>query len=114
MRVERRERIIRACSAVNRACAGGAGERVEAEGEAVCDFRAAGLGGVAEGEGQRGGCGCRRGIDPGVRGEPCGEPLQALESALLGELPAAAGQGGRDTEEGRAWGNSPRRADSRA
>src|SRR6266545_8293130 len=43
MRVERRERIIRACSAVNRACAGGAGERVEAEGEAVCDFRAAGL-----------------------------------------------------------------------
>src|SRR6266545_4946383 len=100
MRAERRERIIRACSAVNRACAGGAGERVEAGGQAVCDFQAAGLGGVAEGEGERGGCGCRRRVDPGVRGEPCGEPLQALESALLGELHAAAGQGGRDTEKG--------------
>src|SRR5712691_6690467 len=49
---------------------GGAGERAEAEGQAVCDFEAAGLGGVAEGEGQSGGCRCRRGVDPGVRGEP--------------------------------------------
>src|SRR5438034_5466751 len=72
MRVERRERVIRAWSAANRACAGGAGERVEAGGQVVCDFEAAGLGGVAEGEGQRGGCGCLRGVDPGVRGEPCG------------------------------------------
>src|SRR5881275_2346921 len=80
MRVERRERVIRAWSAVNRACAGGAGERVEAGGQAVCDFQAAGLGGVAEGEGQRGGRGGRRGVDPGVRGKPCGEPLKALKS----------------------------------
>src|SRR6266571_723539 len=104
MRVERRERVIRAWSAVNRdvVVVGGAGERVEAGGQVVCDFEAAGLGGVAAGEGQRGGCGCRRGVAPGVRGEPCGEPLQALESAVRGVLPAAAGEGGRDTEEGRA------------
>src|SRR6266516_5099797 len=103
MRVERRGRVIRACLAVNRACAGGAGERVEAGGQVVCGFQAAGLGGVAGGEGQRGGCGCRRGVDPGVRGEPCGEPLRALESALRGVLHAAAGEGGRDSEEGRGF-----------
>ena len=72
------------------------------ERQAVCDFQAAGLGGVAKGQGQPGGCGCRRGVDPGVRGEPEGEPLQGLESDVLGELHAAAGEGGRDTEEGRA------------
>src|SRR6266536_3379039 len=96
MRAERRGRVILACSAANRDLVGGAGERAEAERQAVCDFEAAGLGGVAEGEGQPGSGRCRRGLDPGVRGEPDGEPLQALESALLGELPAAAGEGGRD------------------
>src|SRR5205823_10682070 len=80
MRVERRERVIRAWSAANRACAGGAGERVEAGGQVVCDFEAAGLGGVAEGEGQRGGCGCRRGVDPGVRGERSEEHTSELQS----------------------------------
>src|SRR5712691_8031888 len=123
MRAERRGRVILACWSVNRGVVvvGGAGERAEAGGQAVCDFEAAGLGGVAEGEGQSGGRRCRRGVDPGVRGEPDGEPLQALESALLGELHAAAGEGGRDTEtqrrvEGarRAHGRRQDRADGRA
>src|SRR5713101_9763584 len=121
MRAERRGRVILAWSAANRDLVGGAGERAEAEGQAVCDFEAAGLGGVAEGEGQPGSCRCRRGVDPGVRGEPDGEPLQALESALLGELHAAAREGGRDTEtqwrvEGarRAHGRRQGRADGRA
>src|SRR5438128_10941802 len=98
MRAERRGRVILACWAANRDLVGGAGERAEAGGQAVCCVEAAGLGGVAEGEGQSGSGGCRRAVDPGVRGEPHGEPLQALESALLGELHAAAGEGGRDTE----------------
>src|SRR6266540_5011944 len=121
MRAERRGRVILACSAANRDLVGGAGERAEAERQAVCDFEAAGLGGVAEGEGQPGSGGCRRGVDPGVRGEPDGEPLQALESALLGELPAAAGEGGRDPQAqrrvagaGRAHGRRQGRADGRA
>src|SRR6266536_1295474 len=121
MRAERRGRVILACSAANRDLVGGAGERAEAEGQAVCCFEAAGLGGVAEGEGQPGSGGCRRGVDPGVRGEPDGEPLQALESALLGELPAAAGEGGRDPQAqrrdagaGRAHGRRQGRADGRA
>jgi hypothetical protein len=123
MRAERRGRVILACWSVNRdvVVVGGAGERAEAERQAVCCFEAAGLGGVVEGEGQPGGCGCRRGVDPGVRGEPYGEPLQALESALLGELHAAAGEGGRDTETQRrvagagcAHGRRQGRADGRA
>jgi hypothetical protein len=121
MRAERRGRVILACWSANRDLAGGAGERVEAGGQAVCCFEAAGLGGVAEGEGQPGSCRCRRAVDPGVRGEPDGEPLQALESALLGELHAAAGEGGRDTEtqwrvEGarRAHGHRQGRANGRA
>src|SRR6266705_3034975 len=111
MRAERRGRVILACWSVNRdvVVVGGAGERVEAGGQAVRCFEAAGLGGVAAGEGQSGSCGCRRAVDPGVRGEPDGEPLQALESALLGELHAAAGQGGRDTKA-QWWVEDARRA----
>src|SRR6266568_5935627 len=123
MRAERRGRVILACWSVNRdvVVVGGAGERVEAGGQAVCCFEAAGLGGVAEGEGQSGSCGCRRAVDPGVRGEPCGKPLQALESALLGELPATAREGGRDTKTqwrvegaGRSHGRRQGRANGRA
>src|SRR6266581_2450025 len=112
MRAERRGRVILACWSVNRGLAGGAGERVEAGGQAVCCFEAAGLGGVAESEGQPGGCRCRRAVDPGVRGEPDGEPLQALESALFGELHAAAGEGGRDTKA-QWWVEDARRAHGR-
>ena len=57
----------------------------------------------------------------GVRGEPSGEPLQALESAVVGELFPAAGAGGGDTEAGRqledargADGRGQDRADRRA
>ena len=72
MRAERRGRVILACGLVNRGDVGGAGERAKPWWQAVCDFQTAGLGGVAEGEGQPGGRGCRRGVDPGVRGEPAG------------------------------------------
>src|SRR5712691_10318034 len=103
MRAERRGRAVRACSVVNRREVGGAGERAEAEGEAVCDLQTCRLGGLREGQGQPGGRGCRWGVDRGVRGRPEREPVQALESALVGELLPAAGAGGRDTETGRAW-----------
>jgi hypothetical protein len=57
MRVERRGLVILACSVVNRDDAGGAGERAKAGRQAVCDFQAAGLGGMAKGQGQQGrGC----------------------------------------------------------
>src|SRR6266516_503746 len=98
MRVERRGRVIRACLAVNRACAGGAGERVEAGGQVVYGFQAAGLGGVAEDEDQRENYKYQQKINPNVRSKTYEKPLQALESTLRGVLHAAAGEGGRDSE----------------
>src|SRR5712691_10215895 len=74
MRAERRGRVILACWSANRDLVGGAGERAEAEGQAVCDFEAAGLGGVAEGEGQPGAAG----VDE--------ESIQAFEANLAGSL----------------------------
>ena len=49
------------------------------------------VGGLREGQGQSGGCGCRRGVDRRVREGSEREPLQALESDVLGELLPAAG-----------------------
>ena len=82
-------RVTRVCLAANRE--GGAGERTEA----IRDFQAPGVDCLLEGEGQQVGSRCRRGVDPGVREQPQGEPLQALESAVLGELLSAAGAGCR-------------------
>jgi hypothetical protein len=71
-------------------------------------------GGMAKGQGQPGSRRGRRGVDPGVRGEPSGQPLQGLESDVLGELYAAAGQSGRDTEEEGRIENARRAGDSMA
>jgi hypothetical protein len=76
MRAERRGRVIVACWSVNRdvVVAGGAGERAEPWWQAVCDFQAAGLGGVAEGEGQSG----AEGVDE--------QSIQAFEANLRWNL----------------------------
>ena len=59
------------------------------------------VGRLREGQGQPGGGWCRRGVDRRVRAGPEGEPLQALESDVLGDVFPAAGACGGDTEEGR-------------
>src|SRR5437762_13790314 len=46
-------------------------------------------------EGQPGGGWRRRTVDCGVRGQPCGQPLQALEPAVVRELLSSAGAAGR-------------------
>ncbi len=66
-----------------------------------------------QGQGQPGRPGHRRGVHCGVREEPEGEPLQALESDVLGDLHAAAGAGGGDTEDAWARDQDPRRAHRR-
>jgi hypothetical protein len=99
MRVERRGRVVRARSAVNHRRWEEPGERAEAE--AVCDLQAGRLGGLVKGQGQQGRGRRRRAVACGVRAGPEGEPLQALESALVGELLPAASARGRDTEAGR-------------
>src|SRR5919109_2528022 len=99
MRVERRGRVVRARLAVNHCWWEEPGERAEAE--AVCDLQAGRLGGLVEGQGQQGRGRRRRAVASGVREGPEEEPLQALESAVVGELFPAAGARGRDTEAGR-------------
>ena len=69
--------------------------------EVVRDLQAGGLGGVPEGQGQQGRGGRRRRVDRAVRAGPEGEPVQAVESDVVGELFPAAGAGGGDTEAGR-------------
>src|SRR5438034_9556941 len=103
MRVEQRGRVTRACAAANRG-AGGAGEQAEA----IWYFQGGGLGGISQGQGQQGGGRRRRAVDRGVREGPQGEPLQALEPDVLGELLPTASSDGRDTEAGRARGPCPR------
>jgi hypothetical protein len=110
MRVERRGRIVRVRSAVNHRWWEEPGERAEAE--AVCDLQAGRLGGLVEGQGQQGRGRRRRAVTFRVRGGPQGEPLQALEPAVVGELLPAAGARGRDTEARRQPENS-RGADGR-
>src|SRR5918995_399993 len=111
MRVERRGRVVRARSAVNRRWREEPGERAEAE--AVCDLQAGGLGGLVEGQGQQGRGRRGRTVAFRVREGPRGEPLQALEPALVGELLPAAGARGGDTEAGRRV-EGARRADGHA
>src|SRR5450759_3185778 len=81
MRAEQRGRITLACWRGNR-WSEGAGEQAEA----VCDREGGGLEGISQGQGQQRGRWGRRGVDRGVREGPQGEPLQALESDVLGEL----------------------------
>src|SRR5215212_10834922 len=96
MRAERRRRVIQVRSVVNHRRMGGAGERTEG----LCYFQVGCSGGLSEGQGQSGGRWCRRGVDRAVREGPEREPLQAVESDVLGLVFPAAGSGGGDTEEG--------------
>src|SRR5450759_673904 len=105
MRAEHRGRITLACWRVNR-WSEGAGEQAEA----VCNREGGGLGGISQGQGQQRGRWGRRGIDRGVREGPQGEPLQALESDVLGELFPTPGPEGGDPEAGRAGSPDPRGA----
>jgi hypothetical protein len=75
--VERRGRLIRNVDSINRGrvVLGGSGtEHAKAEGQAVCNFQAAGVGGVAAGQGEQG---C-----PGVDGQA----LEEFEADLKGNL----------------------------
>src|SRR5829696_10077515 len=98
MRVERRGRVARAGLAVNQHGWEEPGERAEAAGQAVSDLQVGGLGGVSEGQGQPGRGWGRRADDRAVRTGPAREPVQALESAVVGELLPAAGEGRGDVE----------------
>src|SRR5262249_1114536 len=75
---------------------------VDGGGQAVGYFQAGGLGGLPEGQGQprrgRGG----RSVHRGVRGRLEEQPLQDLESDVLGELLPTAGASRRDPE-GQWW-----------
>src|SRR5262245_21730729 len=73
---------------------GGAG----GQGKAVQDPEAGGLGSLQTCEGQPGSGWRRWTVDCGVRGQPFGQPLQALESAVVRELLSSAGAAGRDSK----------------
>src|SRR5215211_2524807 len=111
MRVERRGRVARAGLAVNQHGWEEPGERAEAAGQAVSDLQMGGLGGVSEGQGQPGRGRGGRAVDPAVRRGPQGEPVQAVESAVVGQLCPAAGEGRGDPQAGRQGGAGPRGAD---
>jgi hypothetical protein len=108
MRVERRGRVARAGSAVNQHGWEEPGERAEAAGQAVSDLQMGGLGGVSEGQGQPGRGRGGRAVDHRVRAGPQGEPVQALESAVVGQLLPATGEGRGDPQAGRQRGAGPR------
>src|SRR6266700_1910570 len=108
MGVERREQAIQTWSATN--CrAGGVDEQVKA----VCDLRSGSQGGISQGQGQQGGRRRRRGDDRRVRKGPGREPVQALESYVLGELLSATRASSRDTEAGWEGDTSARSAHDR-
>ena len=68
------------------------------QGKAVQDPEAGSLGSFQTCEGQPGSGWRRRTVDCGVRGQPVGQPLQALESAVVRELLSSAGTAGRDSK----------------
>src|ERR1700746_3804172 len=65
-------------------------------GKAVQDPQTGSLGSLQACEGQPGGGWRRRTVDCGVRGQPCGQPLQALEPAVVRELLFSASAAGRE------------------
>src|SRR3954451_3695725 len=64
-------------------------------GKAVQDPQTGSLGSLQACEGQPGGGWRRRTVDCGVRGQPRGQPLKALEPAVVRELLSSAGAAGR-------------------
>src|ERR1700704_1490520 len=72
--------------------------RTHGRGKAVSDPQAGSLGSLQECEGQPGSGWRRRTIDRRLRGQPVGQPLQALESNVLRELLPPAGAARRHSE----------------
>ena len=101
MRVERRGRVVRVGSAANQR-----GEEPVSEPKPKVKPFAISKRVVWEAyqrvKANHGAAGRGRPVDRGVRERPEREPLQALESAVLGELLPAAGAAGGDTERARA------------
>src|SRR5262245_27085751 len=90
------------------------------QGKAVQDSETGSLGGLQACEGQPGSGWSGWTVDCGVRGQPFGQPLQALEPAVVRELLPSAGAAGRhskgewwDTTVGRSNGCRPNRSGSR-
>src|SRR5260370_38518129 len=81
-------------SAIGQLETGGARGR----GKAVQGPETGSLGGLPACEGQPGSGGRRRTVGSGIRGQPHGQPLQAVESAVVRELLSSAGATGRYSE----------------
>src|SRR4029078_11561374 len=64
------------------------------QGQAVQDPKTGSLGSFQACEGQPGSGWRGWTVDCGVRGQPFGQPLQAVESAVVRELPSSAGAAG--------------------
>ena len=94
MGLERRGCVVQPWPRANRALTGGA----RGSGKAVLDRQARGLGSLQACEGQPGSGWSGRTVDCGLRGQPFGQPLQALESPVLWELLSSAGASRRDSE----------------
>src|SRR3982074_2638279 len=69
-------------------------------GKAVQDPQTGSLGSLQTCEGEPGSGWSRWAVDCGVRGQPFGQPLQALEPAVVRELFSSAGAAGRYSEGG--------------
>src|SRR6266496_6181196 len=102
MGVERRGRLISWFVRASNRTAGAAweetSEQVESDGEVVCHFQAAGVGGVSAGQGQPGRAGGGRAGHRGVRGGSEEQLVSDLEPDVVGVLLPAAGAGGADTQ----------------
>src|SRR6478735_7336997 len=69
------------------------------------------MGGLSAGQSQSGRAGCRRGDPRGVRQGSEEQPVQDLESDVLGVLFSASGEGDGDTQAAWRWDESPWGAD---
>src|SRR4029077_15886559 len=69
------------------------------------------MGGLSAGQSQSGRAGRGRGDHPGVRQGSEKQPVQDLESEVLGVLFSASGDGGGDTQAAWRWDENPWGAD---
>src|SRR5262249_62299596 len=94
---------VRSRAQATASCCGRGGAR--GQGKAVLDLEARGLGSLQACEGQPGSGWSGWTVDCRLRGQPCGQPLQAVESDVLGELLSSAGAaGGANEREKRGSG----------
>ena len=95
MGLERRGCVVQP-EAMGQLATGGA----RGQGKAVRDPQTGSLGSLQACEGQPGSGWSRRTVDSEIRGQPFGQPLQALESNVVRELLSSAGAAGRYSEGG--------------